>query len=95
MKTIFLLIFLVRFRLLKWPGGHHGVVLGKTHPIQVQLDGLLDDGLGLKVIVSRVFTVAVQINSQGIAFFREDPCFSINQSMSLRAMLILPGIGGK
>ena len=23
------------------------------------------------------------------------PCFSTNQSMSLRAMLILPGIGGK
>lgn len=40
-------------------------MLGKTHPIQVQLDGLLDDLLGLKVTVPRVFSVAMEINSHG------------------------------
>jgi len=37
----------------------------KTYPLQVELNGLLDNLLGFEVTVSRVFTVTMQINSHG------------------------------
>lgn len=40
-------------------------MLGKTDTIQIELDSLLDDVLGLKMRVSRVLAVAVQINFHG------------------------------
>jgi hypothetical protein len=40
-------------------------MLGKTNAPQIQLDGLFDHFLRLKMVIFRVFTVAVQINSHG------------------------------